>query len=68
MSSISLAFFLNCLQISIVKMVELLLNIEVREDMRADIITASIKPTNRNGGKLQLKIHASERNNACAEV
>lgn len=44
MSSISLAFFLNCLQISMVNMVELLLNMEVREDISADIITASIKP------------------------
>ena len=43
-SSISLAFFLICLQMSMVKIVELLLNMEVREDMRADIITANIKP------------------------
>ena len=39
------AFFLILLHISIVNTVELLLNMEVKDDMRADIITASIKPT-----------------------
>ena len=45
MSSMSDAFFLIRLHISIVNTVELLLNIEVKDDMSADIITASIKPT-----------------------
>ena len=43
-SSVSEALFLNLVQISIVKIVEAELKTEVREDMRAAIMTASIKP------------------------
>ena len=43
-SSVSEGLFLTLVQMSIVKMVDDELKIEVREDMRAAIITASIKP------------------------
>jgi len=43
-SSTSDEFFLILLQMSIVKMVLLLLKIEVKEEIKADIITANIKP------------------------
>jgi len=43
-SSISLAFFRILLQMSIVKIVELELKMDVKDDMRAEIITASIRP------------------------
>ena len=49
MSSISLAFFLNCLQISMVKIVELLLKMDVSDDIKADIITASMRPRAPSG-------------------
>ena len=49
MSSASEAFFLILLQMSIVKMVLLLLKMEVREEMRADIMTANIKPRSPSG-------------------
>ena len=49
MSSASEAFLLILLQMSMVKMVELLLKMEVREEMRADIITASIRPRRPSG-------------------
>ena len=41
------AFLLILLQMSIVKIVELLLKIEVKDDIRADIITANINPTEK---------------------
>ena len=43
-SSQSCAFFLKRCQISIVKMVELELNIDVNEDINAAIIQANVKP------------------------
>lgn len=43
-SSKSEAFFRNLVHMSMVNIVEDELNIEVREDIRAAIITASIKP------------------------
>ena len=43
-SSTSEGFFLILVQMSMVKMVEAELKTEVREDMRAAIITASISP------------------------
>ena len=43
-SSVSEGLFLTLVQMSIVKMVDDELKIEVREDMRAAIITASIRP------------------------
>ena len=43
-SSISEAFLRILLQMSIVKIVDPLLNMEVSDDIRADIITANIKP------------------------
>ena len=48
-SSVSEGFLLNLVQISMVKMVEEELKIEVREDMRAAIMTASIKPFKPEG-------------------
>ena len=51
------AFFLILLHISIVKTVELLLNIEVKDDMSADIITASIKPTDDKIGCREVSPH-----------
>lgn len=42
--SVSLGFFLILLQMSTVKIVLQLLNIDVRDDMRADIITANMRP------------------------
>ena len=44
MSSVSLQFLRNKTQMSIVKIVLLLLKIEVNEDIRAAIITAIIRP------------------------
>ncbi len=44
MSSRSEAFFLMSFQMSMVKMVEAELKMEVREDIRAASITASIRP------------------------
>ena len=44
MSSISVAFVRMSVQMSIVKMVELELKMEVNEDIKADIITASMRP------------------------
>ena len=43
-SSVSEGLFLTLVQMSMVKMVEEELKMEVREDMRAAIITASIRP------------------------
>ena len=43
-SSVSEGLFLTLVQMSIVKMVDDELKIEVREDIRAAIITASIRP------------------------
>ena len=43
-SSVSEGLFLTLVQMSIVKMVDDELKIEVRDDMRAAIITASIRP------------------------
>ena len=43
-SSVSEGFLLNLVQISMVKMVEEELKMEVREDIRAAIITANIRP------------------------
>ena len=43
-SSTSEACFLNRVQMSIVKIVEAELNTDVREDIKAAIITASIRP------------------------
>ena len=51
------AFFLILLHISIVNTVELLLNIEVKDDMSADIITASIKPTDDKTGCREVSLH-----------
>lgn len=45
-SSTSEAFFRILLQMSMVKMVLLLLKIDVRDEIKADIITASIRPEN----------------------
>jgi len=44
MSSKSEAFFLKSFQISMVKMVEAELKMDVNEDMRAANITANIRP------------------------
>ena len=44
MSSMSDAFFLISFQMSMVKMVEAELKIEVREDIRAASMTANIRP------------------------
>ena len=44
MSSMSEAFLRTLFHTSMVKMVEMELKTEVREEMRADIITASIRP------------------------
>ncbi len=49
MSSTSEAFFLILLQMSMVKSVLLELKMEVREEMRADIMTASIRPRRPSG-------------------
>lgn len=43
-SSISVALLLTLLQISMVNIVELLLKIDVSDDIKADIITASSRP------------------------
>ena len=43
-SSVSEGFLLNLIQISMVKMVEEELKMEVREDISAAIITANIRP------------------------
>ena len=43
-SSLSVGFPLNLVQMSIVKIVDAELKTEVREDMRAAIITANIRP------------------------
>ena len=43
-SSVSEGFLLNLVQISMVKMVEEELKMEVREDISAAIITANIRP------------------------
>ena len=48
-SSVSEGFLLNLVQTSMVKMVEEELKIEVRDDIRAAIITASMRPF-RPGG------------------
>ena len=48
-SSVSEGLLLNRVQTSIVKMVEDELNIEVREDMRAAIMTASMRPLRPEG-------------------
>ena len=48
-SSVSEGFLLNLVQTSMVKMVEEELKIDVRDDMRAAIITASMRPF-RPGG------------------
>ena len=48
-SSVSDGLLLNLVQTSKVKMVEEELKIEVREDMRAAIMTASIKPFKPEG-------------------
>ena len=43
-SSVSEGFLLNLVQMSMVKIVEEELKMEVREDIRAAIITANIRP------------------------
>ena len=48
-------------QTSTVKMVELLLNAEESEDIRAAIITAIIKPTNPTGSTLRTNLMKNER-------
>ena len=48
-NSVSEGLLLNLVQTSIVKMVEEELKIEVREDMRAAIITANIRPFKPGG-------------------
>lgn len=60
MSSLSDACRLMRSQMSIVKRVLLLLNIEVREDMRAAIITAIIRPRIPAGKKKQCTIYYTE--------
>ena len=45
-----------------VKIVELLLNMDVREDMRADIITANIKPV------IQQNVRSFEIQNVLLQV
>ena len=48
-NSVSEGFLLNLVQTSIVKIVEEELNIEVKEDMRAAIITANMRPFKPGG-------------------
>uniref|UniRef100_A0A0B6ZRS2 Uncharacterized protein n=1 Tax=Arion vulgaris TaxID=1028688 RepID=A0A0B6ZRS2_9EUPU len=55
-SSTSVAFFLILLHISIVNIVLLLLKIEVREEIRADIITDNIRPRSPAGISSNTKV------------
>ena len=48
-SSVSEGFLLNLVQTSMVKMVEDELKMEVRDDMRAAIITANMRPFSPGG-------------------
>lgn len=59
MSSLSDACRLMRSQMSIVKRVLLLLNIEVRDDMRAAIITAIIRPRIPAGKEKECILHRS---------
>ena len=63
MTSSSDAFFLICVHRSIANIVLLLLKIDVRDDIKADNITASIKP--RAPASKQLNHNMTNQLNEC---